>query len=173
MTKKGLDLPKEITKFLVFSDNPKYLRYIFGKYHMYVDSVVSIADKSAHGQLQRPAIITVQYRDEQQIDLLLQGEKQLMPKRIFKSVWKRPHSREKIDAFLTNCATNLLNLIPGKIVRVYCKDNHELQQKAYDIFMKVNEDSSLDCTFDYQMDFRSYDQLGRVLERPISHLPLA
>ena len=125
---KGLDLPKNFTKFLVFSDNPKYLRYIFGKCGVYVESITSIASKAAHGALQRPTIVVVRYDSDKQISLLMK-ETQLHPRRIFKSVWKRQAARKKIDAFIFNCAKNLLNLCKGKTLRIVCKDDAELQEQ--------------------------------------------
>lgn len=150
MSSKGLDLPKQITKFLVFNDNPKYLRYVFGKFGMYVESIKSLASKSASGQFHRPAIVIARFDTEEQIRLLLQeADKRLQPRRIFKSVWKRPKSRDKIDAFIYSCAKNLLNLAKGKTLRIYCKDDLKLQQRFYNIFVTVNDQDKLGCKFDY------------------------
>lgn len=158
MKLKGLDLPKNFTKFLVFNDNPKYLRYVFGKCGIYVESVTSIAAKDAGGQFQRPAIVLVRYDTDKQIRLL--EKTRLNPRRIFKSVWKRPKAREYIDAFIHNCAKNLLNLVKGKTLRIICKDDPELQQKCYNIFVKVNEKDKLGCKFDYD----EYDIIFRIQE---------
>lgn len=157
---KGLDLPKNFTKFLVFNDNPKYLRYVFGENGIYVESVTSIAGKSAHGALQRPAIVVVRYDTDKQIRLHTTRLEQLQPRRIFKSVWKRPETRNKIDAFIFNCAKNLLNLAKGKTLRIVCKDDSKLQQRCYDAFVKVNEEDKLYCTFDYD----EYDVVFRIQE---------
>lgn len=153
-------MPKQFTKFLVFNDNPKYLRFVFGKCGIYVESVTSIAGKSAHGQFQRPAIVVVRYDTDEQIHLLYEKADNLHPRRIFKSVWKRPKARDKIDAFLFNCAKNLLNLAKGKTFRIVCKDDKELQQKCYNIFLKINDEDKLGCDFDYD----EYDVAFRIQE---------
>lgn len=157
---KGLDLPKQITKILVFNDNAKYLRYVFGKNGVYVESIISIAGKSAHGQFTRPAIAIVRYDTEEQINLLIKNIEALHPRRIFKSIRKAPQSGDRIDGFMHNCANNLLNLAKGKTLRIVCKDDAKLQQRFYNTFVKVNEANKLGCKFDYD----EYDVEFRIQE---------
>jgi len=151
MSMKGLNLPKEITKFLVLSDDAKYLRYVFGGLGIYIESVTPIFPKKpSRGQFQRPALLTARFAGEEQIRLLIEKvDKRLQVRRIFKSVWKRPQARDKIDGFIRNCAKNLLNLAKEKTLRIYCKDDPELQKRFYDIFLEENEKEKTNCKFDY------------------------
>jgi hypothetical protein len=143
MSSKGLDLPKEVTKFLVYSDNAKYLRYMFGGFHIYIEEVTPLYPvKENRGQFQRPTLLTARFDDEEQIRLLLAFKpfhEQLQIRRIFKSGWTRQKNKDKIDGFMRNCAKNVLHMCDEKTLRVTAKDDPDLQKKFYDTLVKMNE----------------------------------
>lgn len=136
--------------------------YVFGGFGIYIESVTPIFPKKPpRGQFQRPALLMAKFASEEQIRLLMEkADKRLQVRRVFKSVWKRPKSRDKIDGFIRNCAKNLLNLTKGKTLRIHCKDDAELQKRFYDIFLEENEKEKTNCKFDYD----EYDILFWVKE---------
>jgi hypothetical protein len=159
---KGLNLPKQITKFLSISDEPKYLRYVFGHFDIYIESITTLLSKEPHrAQFQRPALLVARFDSEQQIRLLLEkADKRLQLRRVFKSMWTRAKNRDRIDGFIKNCAKNLLHLAEGKTLRIHAKDNLELQKHFYDVFVKTNEEEKTNCKFDFDV----YDVLFWIKE---------
>lgn len=151
MSSKGLDLPKEVTKFLVYSDNAKYLRYLFGGFGVYIEEVTPMYPvKESRGQFQRPTLVSARFNAEGEISLLLaKVDKRLQVRRVFKSGWIRAKNKDKIDGFIRNCAKNVLHLASGKTLRVTSKDDPELQRRFYDVFVKMNEEEKTGCKFDY------------------------
>lgn len=151
MSLKGLNLPKEITKFLAYSDNAKYLRYMFGGFGIYIEEVTPLYPvKENRGQFQRPTLLTAKFDKEEQIGLLLaKADPRLQVRRVFKSGWVREKNKDKIDGFTRNCVKNVLHLGEGKTFRVTSKDNPELQKRFYDIFVEMNKEEKTECKFDY------------------------
>lgn len=139
---KGLNLPKEVTKFLVYSDNAKYLRYMFGGFGIYIEEVTPLYPiKEDRGQFQRPTLLTAKFDNEEQIRLLLaKADPRLQVRRVFKSGWVRVKNKDKIDGFIRNCVKNILHLCEGKTFYITAKDDPELQRHFYNIFVEMNED---------------------------------
>lgn len=151
MSSKGLNLPKQITKFLVYSDNAKYLRYMFGGSGIYIEEVTPVFPvKENRGQFQRPTLLTTRFDDEKQISLLLaKADSRLQIRRVFKSAWIREKNKDKIDGFIRNCVKNVLHLGEGKTFRITSKDGPELQQRFYNIFVAMNVEEKTNCKFDF------------------------
>jgi len=115
-----------------------------------------------------PAFATVRYAKERDLDNFI-NELGLEAKvrRVFKAgKYFRESNVNMQKNFLWRTAENLLGLLPGKTLRVMCKDA-DLRKLFFDVLTEANEKNKFGCTFDYdnydlEVELRPYKVKGHL-----------
>jgi len=158
----SIKMPKLLGKLLVLNlQDEHYLAYKLGQFNIYLEKVKRIETVGSSHESQIPRLVIIRYEANKDIlaFLLKSG---LQAERIFKSaVFPRGKGKIKSKAFFYATAVNLLTLLKGRTLRIKSKDP-KLQQRFYDICLKINKEKNLGCKFDYDVyeayvELRKYD----------------
>ncbi len=146
------EIPKNHAKLLVLCEDMRYLAYKLGKYNIYLEhfKMLQTQKNACAGS---PSIVKIRFEKSQDIADFIKNEASTIKAwRVFKSAgWiKTP----KTFGFPHRCASNLLTLFPGKVLRIK-GSNTKIRNEFYNICVEFN--NKLPKEKQVSFDYDKYD----------------